>query len=135
MKVVVKTIPTYTRIRITASTAEMKPSTIKHVIRFTIYPERNILYKVTFILRNVPFKMYTLLVCLFGRRLFIYFFFFFPFHSANLLRKRARILIYSAAEVYTRRIKKAAHDFSINVASFVTNLVPPSHRSKNPELY
>jgi len=34
--------------------------------------------------------------------------FFFPFPVANLLRKRARILIYSRG---TQNIKKAAHDF------------------------
>jgi len=33
---------------------------------------------------------------------------FFPFPVANLLRKRARILIYSRG---TQNIKKAAHDF------------------------
>jgi len=37
----------------------------------------------------VPFKMYTLLVYLLELHLFP------PFHFANLLQKRARILIYS----------------------------------------
>lgn len=73
-----------------------------------------------------------------GRSLPLYFInlfaqipFFPPFHFANLLRKRARILIYSR-EV-SGALKKPPTT-SINVMSFVTNLVL-TYRSENPELH